>query len=280
MTKEFILTTDASGDAIGYILGQKGDMGKERVIYYGGRSLSKFEAKWSISELECLAIIAGIRAFKVYLSKFTVITDHKALTPLKDIKSTGRLARWSLEIRGYNYDIIHRPGKKNCNADALSRRVYPENTTTDDECQIPSIQAVTKQNEELTEVTFCAETTNSTPFVGQVTGIQPEDNLPEIAAKQRKCPDFKHIIEFLGNKTVPGSFTTEEAKGLVSMADQYDMKDGVLYHFFQPRRRKPTSTYLQISQHYQERTEFQHFRLTMMSWQEVVTKVGKLHANL
>ncbi|KAK6191321.1 hypothetical protein SNE40_003043 [Patella caerulea] len=153
MTKQFILTTDASGDAIGYILGQKDDMGKERVIYYGGRSLSKFEAKWSISELECLAVIAGIRAFNVYLSntKFTVITDHKALTALKDIKSTGRLARWSLEIQGYNYDIVHRPGKKNCNADALSRRVYPENTTTDDECQIPSIQAVTKQNEELTE---------------------------------------------------------------------------------------------------------------------------------
>ena len=33
----------------------------------------------------------------------------------------GRLARWSLIIQSYDFDIKHRAGKSNGNADALSR---------------------------------------------------------------------------------------------------------------------------------------------------------------
>ena len=37
---------------------------------------------------------------------------------------TGRLARWSLLIQQFDFDIVHRPGVVNGNADALSRRPY------------------------------------------------------------------------------------------------------------------------------------------------------------
>ncbi|EXX62263.1 transposon Ty3-I Gag-Pol polyprotein [Rhizophagus irregularis DAOM 181602=DAOM 197198] len=33
----------------------------------------------------------------------------------------GRRARWVMELQQYNFEIIHRPGKENKNADALSR---------------------------------------------------------------------------------------------------------------------------------------------------------------
>ena len=36
---------------------------------------------------------------------------------------TGRLARWSLYLQAYDFEIIHRKGKKLCNVDALSRPV-------------------------------------------------------------------------------------------------------------------------------------------------------------
>lgn len=62
-TRPFSLTTDASGTAIGYILGQR-----DRVIAYGGRSLNKHERKYPISEHEGLAIIEGIKTFHVYLA--------------------------------------------------------------------------------------------------------------------------------------------------------------------------------------------------------------------
>ena len=39
--------------------------------------------------------------------------------------ATGRLARWALLLQQYNFEIIHRPGCQNGNADALSRRPYP-----------------------------------------------------------------------------------------------------------------------------------------------------------
>ncbi|CAC5382706.1 Transposon Ty3-G Gag-Pol polyprotein [Mytilus coruscus] len=46
MSKPFILTTDASGTAIGYILGQLDSKGQEKVIAYGGRSLTQGERAW------------------------------------------------------------------------------------------------------------------------------------------------------------------------------------------------------------------------------------------
>ena len=59
--KEFILTTDASSEAIGYILGQKDEQGNEAVISYGGRALRPAEKNYTISELECLAVIEGVK---------------------------------------------------------------------------------------------------------------------------------------------------------------------------------------------------------------------------
>ena len=38
--------------------------------------------------------------------------------------ATGRLARWSLLLQQYDFDIVYRPRKQNDNADDLSRRPY------------------------------------------------------------------------------------------------------------------------------------------------------------
>lgn len=36
---------------------------------------------------------------------------------------TGRLARWSIYLQAYDFEIIHRAGRKHSNVDALSRPV-------------------------------------------------------------------------------------------------------------------------------------------------------------
>ena len=79
-TKQFILSTDASHTAIGYVLGQRDDAGRERVIAYGGRALRGAEIRYGITEKQTLALVDGIRPFKVYLThaKFLVYTDHSA----------------------------------------------------------------------------------------------------------------------------------------------------------------------------------------------------------
>ncbi|CAG2256466.1 unnamed protein product [Mytilus edulis] len=155
MSKPFILTTDASGTAIGYILGQLDSKGQEKVIAYGGRSLAQGERAWGVSELECLAVLEGIKSYHVYLanSHFKVYTDHQALKWLTNIKqSTGRLARWSVLLQGYSFDICFRPGKKNGNADCLSRREYSDfQSSSEPEDVIPSVNLTSISSQESSE---------------------------------------------------------------------------------------------------------------------------------
>ena len=51
------------------------------------------------------------------------MTDNKALTYLEQFKNeTSRLTRWALSIQPYVFDVVHRPGQQNGNADGLSRQ--------------------------------------------------------------------------------------------------------------------------------------------------------------
>lgn len=120
----FILQTDASGIAIGAILSQKDENGREYVCAYASRILQGAEIHYGITEKECLAIIWAIKHFRIYLygRKFTIITDHSALQWLINLKDpTGRLARWSIYIQAFDFEIKHRSGKSHANVDALSR---------------------------------------------------------------------------------------------------------------------------------------------------------------
>jgi hypothetical protein len=112
--KPFIVFTDASTFALGAILSQKDEQNKERVIAYTSRSLNKHERNYSITELECLAVVWAIKYFHHYLHghKFTVITDHAALKYLlKMVNPVEKLGRWLMTLNSYDLEITNRPGK-------------------------------------------------------------------------------------------------------------------------------------------------------------------------
>lgn len=103
--KEFILYTDASGYAMGAILGQKDDEVNEFVVEYASKLFNQREVYYSITEKELRAIVWALGYFYDYLvhsQPFTIITDHKALTWLLSLPlrktSNGRLERWSITI--------------------------------------------------------------------------------------------------------------------------------------------------------------------------------------
>jgi hypothetical protein len=119
----FILTTDASGEGLGAVLSQ-GEITKDRPVAFASRTLNQAEKNYSVTEKELLAIVWGMRYFRPYLygRKFTVVTDHKPLTWIMNVKDPGsRLLRWRIKLEEYDYDVVYRKGALNTNADALSR---------------------------------------------------------------------------------------------------------------------------------------------------------------
>ena len=95
------------------------------------------ERNYSVTEKECLAIVWAIGMYRCYLlgTNFTIITDHKPLVQLPSLKLDdpyGRLARWTLKLQHYNYNVIYKKGEFNTNADALSRMADYKITDVDE----------------------------------------------------------------------------------------------------------------------------------------------------
>lgn len=113
--KPFVINCDASSVGIGYVLAQEDETIQEHPICYGGRSLNSCERLYTITELECLALVEAVREFNGYLANsfFTVYTDHLSLKFLQTLKTTttGRLLRWSIALQGYSFKINYKSGK-------------------------------------------------------------------------------------------------------------------------------------------------------------------------
>lgn len=119
----FTIQCDASDTGLGCVLAQEQN-GQEKVIAFASRSLSKSERNYSCTERECLAVVFGCEKFKPYVlgARFTVITDHASLKWLHKMRDpSGKLARWSVRLNQFDFNIVHRKGKFNVVPDALSR---------------------------------------------------------------------------------------------------------------------------------------------------------------
>ena len=134
----FIVKTDASLTAIGFILSQKVD-GKEKVISYGSKKLSRQQQRWSTYDREFFALISGIRANAHYLrhAKFFVITDHRPLLAWKKVDQkkdpTGRRTRWAIELDNYEFELQYKKGSIHSDADAMSRRGDDDDEVAEDQ---------------------------------------------------------------------------------------------------------------------------------------------------
>ncbi|MCG7878036.1 MAG: DDE-type integrase/transposase/recombinase [Candidatus Thiodiazotropha taylori] len=121
----FKVHTDASFDGLGAVLYQCQDE-KDRVIAYASRSLKPSEKNYPAHKLEFLALKWAVcEKFHDYLygAQFEVITDNNPLTYVlttAKLDATGQ--RWVASLSGYNFSIKYRSGKKNADADGLSRR--------------------------------------------------------------------------------------------------------------------------------------------------------------
>ena len=132
------LHTDASSGGIGAVLSVVRD-GQDQPVAYFSKRLTPAERNYSVTELECLAVVKAIDHFAIHLlgRDFTVVTDHTALVALKHShKLNGRLMRWALTLQAYKYEVVYRPGVLHQNADGLSRQSWPEmNNSLEEDAQ-------------------------------------------------------------------------------------------------------------------------------------------------
>ena len=94
-----VLHTDAY-QGIGAVLSAVRD-GVVRPLGFFSSSLKPAEGNYSATEVECLAVVRAVDHFTIHLvgQRFTVITDHQALTSLlTSNRLNGRLMRWSLML--------------------------------------------------------------------------------------------------------------------------------------------------------------------------------------
>ncbi len=129
----FFLDVDWSTKGVGAILWQR-EGRFESLIAYASKTLMVAQKKFHPVEGECYALIWGILHFKQYLHRthFTLRTDRKPLEWLATVSDAyGRRGRWIDLLQDYSFKIVHRPGARHANADALSRN--PVGRALDDE---------------------------------------------------------------------------------------------------------------------------------------------------
>ena len=125
-TKRYIIETDASDFAVGYVLAQEGEDGKLHPVAFDGRKLKGPELRYPTHEKELLAIKEALDRWKHYIENghtTIILTDHESLRYMNSVRTPSkRLARWIDEFQCYDLDIRYRRGREAIVPDALSRR--------------------------------------------------------------------------------------------------------------------------------------------------------------
>ena len=128
--------------------------------------------------------------------------------------TSGRLCRWSMELQPYKYTVIDKDGTKHGNADALSRREYPADSTevsVQNRNEIPEVGMMEAEGKQEYHLQY-----QNYPVIGQYEGhplntleaiqqaelaylhIDPVDYILEITAVTKSVSEYQQEDSFLG----------------------------------------------------------------------------------
>jgi hypothetical protein len=260
----FILDTDASDGAIGAVLSLEQD-GKERVIFYGSRTLNKAESNYCVTDKELLAIRYFVEHYRQYLlgRQFRIRTDHQALIWLFKLREPkGRVARWIQILSQFDFAVEYRPGAKHQNADAMSLIFYPRDCRCcqNDMLEIlkcgpcskckrkseimdgPSMEAIkenatnsTERKQDDDDIKIGRVSTRSKKALQPITSFGTL-GIQELMQLQNEDETLKEVIKWVEQKERPEykKVATEspELRHYWHLWPSLKMKEGILYNFF------------------------------------------------
>ena len=210
--------------------------------------------------------LAG-QPFDVYTDHISL----KYLGSLK-VTINNRLARWSLALQPYAFTVHYKEGKTLTTADGLSCPGYPDPSSSSldqdddlaEDCYIAQIDAdifdsvsenaakIRKADSDrrgYSVINFIydasdgpTDATDKSPDADSPTDSTDKDSTTttvdiaasyDIARLQRQCPDYKHIIAYLTDGSLPDD--EKLAKRVILEAEHYVFINDTLYHLYQPR---------------------------------------------
>ena len=145
--------------------------------------LNSVEDRYSINELELLAVVWSVEQFKYYLycKPFIVITNHRALLYIMREKRAkklynSRLTRWVDRLLTFDFSIDHLPGSKMGLVDYMSREPQQKAvniSTYDDQFIVAKLDAIKRSAKR-----FLVNAENYTDFAAGIPLIKPASNNP------------------------------------------------------------------------------------------------------
>jgi len=126
-SRPFKIEMDALKYATGAVLSQLDSNGDRHPVVFYSKTFSPAKRNYDIHDRELLAIIRALEAWRHYIQgsghSTVVLSDHQNLTAHKEAKKLNRRqARWFLFLSEYDIKLVHTPGKKMIQSDALSQR--------------------------------------------------------------------------------------------------------------------------------------------------------------
>lgn len=211
-----IVTCDAGPLGLGAVLSQRQPDGKERVVAYASRALSKAETNYAQIQKEATSIVFGIKKFHHYLygrtTPFVLRTDHKPLLAIFGKKkgvpvlAANRLQRYALFLSAYNFEIEYVKSDDNV-ADFLSR----------------AIDAVVTSAEQSTEE--LNDSASYINFIGDV--VLPPITLSDIKKETIKDEGLQKVVEFI-NKGWPAKVNNIELKPFHLCRNELSVENGCI----------------------------------------------------
>ncbi|KAK7907641.1 hypothetical protein WMY93_016253 [Mugilogobius chulae] len=240
----FVLHTDASNSGLGAVLYQKQE-NRLKVIGYGSRTLTPAEKNYHLhsGKLEFLALKWAIcdkfRDYLYYAPTFTVYTDNN---PLTYVLSSARLNavghRWVGELADFHFDIKYRPGKRNADADMLSRHPLDLDQQKSEytETVLPEVVSAVWQGSK-------AAQNNDVPWLAALQLSASDNNVPtdsvlsmtpkDIKTAQQEDESIKEVISLKLKGWTPNEkekrTMSKQTRRLLYEWNKLDVDNGLLY---------------------------------------------------